>query len=225
MLLWKGIDFKDKGIIVEKTPTFSKGKKRIETYEIEGRDGFLSIDSETYSSFVVSVECHCNTDYADLDSIKEYLDGYGTLSPDGKRQYTAIIQNSIEFSKVIYNFRSFVVQFLCNPIAEDINENEFDVLNNEENLIIADATYKMLPTIEIEGSGDLQITINNQTFYLYNADGLYVLDCKNKVITKNMINQSHIMLNDFPTLKPGENIIEYIGNITSFLIKYRKCYL
>ena len=30
MVKWNGIDFKDKGIIVEKTPSISKGKKDIE---------------------------------------------------------------------------------------------------------------------------------------------------------------------------------------------------
>ena len=221
MLLWKGIDFRDKGIIVSKTPTFSKGKKKIEVYEIEGRSDFLTIDSGTYQSFVVSVECHFNEKVSNIDDIKSYLDGYGTLSPDGKRQYTAIVQNAIEFSKVINTFKSFIVQFLCNPIAEDIEETEFDVLE------IEGATANMYPILEIAGTGDLQITINNNTFYLYSVeeDGVYVLDCKNKVITKNQVNMAHKMLNDFPFLIPGHNTIEHIGDITQFTIRYKRCYL
>ena len=54
-MIWKNKDFKEFGIIVEETPTISKGKKNIDIYTIPGRSGFLSVDNGTYESFVVSV--------------------------------------------------------------------------------------------------------------------------------------------------------------------------
>ena len=87
MVKWNNIDFKDKGIVVEKTPTISKGKKNIDTYTIEGRNGFLSIDRGTYQPFSLSIECHAK-ESANFDEIKAFLDGYGTLSFDGEREYT-----------------------------------------------------------------------------------------------------------------------------------------
>lgn len=222
MLIWKGIEFRTKGIIVEKTPDISKGEKRITTYDIPGRNGFLSVDEGTYNSFVVSVECHAREE-VNFNEICEFLDGYGTLSFDGEKEYTAIIQNAIPFSKV-QMFKKFVIEFLVNPIAEDITETTFDALNARE-LTIEDNYSIIYPVIELTGIGDVSITINGRTFYLNDIDGDYMLDCKNKVITHNMLNASSSMNGDFPSLMSGMNLIDYTGDITSLTIKYKKTYL
>lgn len=223
MLLWKNIDFRNKGIIVEETPKISKGKKNIDIYTIPGRSGFLSIDNGTYDSFVISVSCHFNEN-ANFDEIKEYLDGYGTISLDGQREYTGIIQNSISFEKVLM-FKKFVVQFLVNPIAEDIKSTTYNVESSSDILTISGATAEINPILEITGSGDATITINNKSFVLYDMDGKFILDCKSKVITKDGINVSNKMQYDFPKLYNGENTIDYVGNISEFKIIYKKAYL
>jgi phage-related protein len=223
MLLWNNTDFRNMGIIVEETPKISKGKKNIDVYTIPGRSGFLSVDNGTYESFNVSVSCHFNEN-ADFDKIKEFLDGYGTLSFDGKREYTAIIQNSISFEKVLM-FKKFIVQFLVNPICEDIESTEYIVTSNSDSFEIDNATSTMYPTIEITGQGDISVSINNSTFNLYDIDGLYILNCKEKIITSNSINASNKMQYDFPSLIPGLNQINYVGNISEFKIIYKKAYM
>lgn len=221
MVKWNNIDFSDKGIVVEKTPTISKGEKRIETYTIDGRNGFLSIDRGTYEPFSLSIECHAKED-ANFDEIKAFLDGYGTLTFDNQREYTAIIKNAIPFEKV-QMFKSFVVQFMVNPIAKDINATTIDLLDGD--FTINGATSIMYPTLTLEASGDIDITINNNTFSLEGADGTYVLDCENKVITKNGVNASNIMSGDFPTFKNGTNEISTTGTITTLSASYKKAYL
>lgn len=221
MVKWNNIDFKEKGIIVEKTPTISKGKKRIETYSVEGRNGFLSIDRGTYEPFSVSVECHAR-ETTNFDEIKAFLDGYGTLSFDNEREYTAVVNNAIPFEKV-QMFKSFVVQFMVNPIAHDITPTTIDLLNGD--FEITGATSEMAPTITLEASGDISVTINNNTFEIYEADGEYILDCENKVITHNGLNASGSMNGDFPIFKVGENTIETTGTITTMNASYKKAYL
>lgn len=223
MVKWKNIDFKNKGIVVEKTPTISKGNKKIDVYEIDGRSGFLSIDRDTYEPFSVSVECHAK-ETANFDEIKAFLDGYGNLTFDNQREYTAIVNNAIPFQKV-QMFKSFVVQFMVNPIAHDITPTTIDLL--EDDTFTIGGTYKTYPMLEIEASGDVQITINNKSFTLNDADGTYILDCENKIITKNGLNQSNIMLGDFPYFEVGENEIEITGEgtITTLNASYKKAYL
>lgn len=222
MIIWKGIEFRNKGIIVEKIPKISKGKKRITTYDIPGRNGFLSVDEGTYEPFSMQVECHTK-ETNNLQEICSYLDGYGNISFDNKKQSTAIINNAIELDKV-QMFKKFIVNFLVNPIFEDINVTSYDVINSSQ-LEISNSYSDIYPTINIQCSGDISITINNNTFYLENTDGEYILDCKNKVITHNGTNASNLMNGDFPTLKNGINEIEYTGTITSFNIYYKKTYL
>ena len=224
MLLWNGIDFKDKGIIVEKTPKITKAKKKINIYQVEGRNGFLSIDTNAYEEFPLTVECHIS-DNINKDNISEFLDGYGTLSLDGKRQYTAVINNAIEFEKVL-KFKRFPVQSLVNPIAEDINSTKVVVNDNYFNLNIDDTYSDIFPILKVTGVGEISITINNETFYLKNANDTYILDSKNKIICDSFGNNaSSNMLYDFPRLKKGNNIISYTGEVTNFEIEYKKTYL
>ena len=79
--------------------------------------------------------------------------------------------------------------------------------------------------LEITASGDVDITLNNKTFTLNDADGTYILDCENKIITKNGINASNIMLGDFPYFEVGENEISVEGTITTLNASYKKAYL
>lgn len=229
MILWNNIDFASKGIIAERVPTIAKGKKNITTYQVEGRDGFLAVDSGTYQPWVLTIPCHFATNTADFDEIKAFLDGFGTLSFDGVREYTAIVDAQIDFEKVKQaNFRRFPVQFLVNPIAEKITATTESISSSPYTLTIADATAEMRPTLTIEGSGDCSFTFNNSTFYLNDLDNTltYTLDCKNKVITDNNGNNcASQMLYDFPTLKPGNNTIEYTGTVSAFSVTYKEAFL
>ena len=218
---WNNTDLSTKGIVVEKTPTISKGQKKIDTYEIDGRSGFLSIDRGTYEPFSMQVQCHAK-ETANFDEIKAFLDGYGTITFDNQREYTAIINNAIPFQKV-QMFKSFAIQFMVNPIAHDINPTTINLLY--DSTFTLGGTFKTNPVLEIACSGDVTITINNQSFTLNDSDGTYILDCESKVITKSGVNASNIMLGDFPYFEVGENEVTIDGNVTSFTASYKKAYL
>lgn len=226
MFYWKNISSDEMGIVVSKTPTISKGKRNIEKISIPGRSGFLTFDHGTYESFIISVECHFNKGTTSQDELLAWLDGLGKLSLDNVRQWDAVIINSISLEKVIGLYRSFLIQFECQPIAEAISENIFVVSTSPATLNITGATAQMEPILEITGTGDVQVSINNKTFYLYGIEGKYILDSKWKVITNsNGLNASSKMLYEFPVLNPGINEIEYLGNITEFKIKYHPSYV
>lgn len=226
MVLWNNVDLKTKGIIVENIPTITKGKKRISTYEVEGRNGLLMVDKGTYDSFICSLSCHFN-EIHDIDAIKSFLDGYGTLTLDGLREYEAVVNNQIDFEEVDRSgFRKFPLQFLCNPIAHDIQPTSVEI--TEPTSLTINQTANTYPIITIEGTGDVVVYINNKAFNLYNLNSeyTYTLDCNAKEIVDQLgRNCSNQMRYDFPYLKPGENTISYTGTITSFEIEYKKAYL
>ena len=224
MIKWKNRDLKELGIIVEKTPEISKGKKKINIYEIPGRNGFLSVDTGVYEPFSLTLECHC-LDTANKDEIKKLLDGFGTLTFDNQRQYYAVINDAIPFEKVL-RFKRFQINFLVNPVAEDIDITTASITNNPQTLNIQNSYSNIEPILKITCTGNVSITINNKTFTLSDTNGSYILDCKNKIIVdSNGNNKSSLMKYDFPTLVNGNNSIEYTGTITNFTIEYRKTYL
>lgn len=229
MIKWNNTDFLSKGIVAERVPTIAKGKKNITTYQVEGRDGFLAVDSGTYQPFVLTIPCHFATNTADWDDIKSFLDGFGTLTFDGSREYTAIVDNSIDFEKAKQaNFRRFPVQFLVNPIAKAISATSASISSSPYSLNISTATARMWPTLTIQGEGDCEFTFNNSTFYMSSmlSSLTYTFDCENKVVIDNLSNNcASQMLYDFPCLLPGSNTISYSGSVTSFGISWKEAFL
>lgn len=227
-ILWNGTALNALGIVVDRIPPITKGKKRIETYDVPGRNGFLAVDEGTYEPFVLSLECHMRSS-EDFDAVKAALDGYGTLSLDnGVRQYTAIVNNQIDFEKVRQApFRRFPVQFLVNPIAVETAVNTVTVTSSPTTINIADATTEMFPTITLEGSDLLHITFNNTSFtFIADNTKTYTFQCDLKeVFDDDDLNASALMNGDFPLLKPGTNTISYTGTVTSFTVQYSKAYL
>ena len=230
MYKWKGTDLSTKGIIVEKKPTISKGKKRIETYDIYGRNGFLSIDTGVYEPFEVSLECHLDTSVANLDEVKALLDGYGTLQFDSDRQYTAIVNNAIPFEVVATKFRSFIIQFLVNPIAIATTQTTVAITSNLQQFDIT-GSYSNPDCEIVLSSANAQtiiVTLNGTQFKLeMEANKTYTLYCTDKIIKDNLGNNaSSKMGGDFPSLKNGTNTLTWTGSsLSTFNIKYRKTYL
>lgn len=231
MLIFKGIDLKNMGIITETLPKIQKGKKKIDLYEIHGRDGVLTVDNGTYESWNLQIGCHCK-DNVNLDQLSNYLDGYGTISFDGVKQSTAIVNNSIPFEKIRSSgFKKFMLSFQINPIFEDIEATESGELANEfvpvddyqQLTYQIDSLNKVYPILEIEISNETTFNFNDKTFTL--KAGHYFLDCKNKLIVdEDGDNMSGKMSGNFPYLLTN-NTIETNNSLDSFKITYKNTYL
>lgn len=213
------------GVIVEKTPAISKGKKRIEKISVAGRSGFLTIDQGVYDSFIIAVECHLDDSTADVDAVMAWLDGSGKLSFDGEREWDAVVVNSISLEKIAGTFKKFLIQFEVQPISQDVGETSSIITSSPSTLNITGATAEMFPLVEVQGTGDVQITINGKSFNLFDMDGTYYLDSILKVITDSLGNNiSDKMLHAFPSLM-ATNTISWTGSITSIVFKFHVAYL
>lgn len=219
---WKNYSFNSKGIIIEKTPIPNKPKHSYTQYTIPGRNGYLAIDNKTYDPLLLSLECHLDTNNADMNEIRAWLDGYGELQIDSEKKYRGFISNAISFEKITH-FRKFIIQFTLQPLAIAVTPTTIDALEEDE--IDSDTYAKAYPKITITGTGDISFSINNVGFTIEDADGTYVLDCEAKIITKNGINQSNNMSGDFPYIINGTNPIIKSGTITAVTVEYSKTFL
>ena len=225
---WKNQTFFSKGVIIEKIPTITKAKKRFKTYTIPGRNGVLNIDQDTYETISCVLECHFNDANQNIQTLNTWLDGFGKLSLDGVKYYEGIISNNIPYEQ-IQNFKKFQVNFMLNPIQKKITETEKVVdVSEATQTIEVGGTYKTYPVIELEGTGQLIIRINETTFTITaNGNYPYIIDCEAKEITQNNVNASSSMNGDFPVLNPDDNEI-YLsgtGTFTSMTITYHESYL
>lgn len=220
---WKGSTFLSKGVVIEKVPIAPKSNHSFTKYTIPGRSGSLIIDNKTYDDIPLSLECHFNTNNVNINDIKAWLDGYGTLQLDSEKVYTGYVSNSISFEKVL-NFNKFIVQFMLKPFAKALTAT---TVSRTTTGVFSAITFDTYPIITLTAVGDITIGLNDVIFSLDDANGTYVLDCEAKVITKNGTNQSSIMSGDFPKVINGNNslTVSGTGTLSALEISYYKTYL
>lgn len=219
---WKNTTFNSKGIVIEKVPIVPKANHSYNTYEIPGRNGFLTIDNKTYESIPFTLECHFK-EGSNINEIRAFLDGYGTLQLDNQKVYTGYISNQIDFEKIV-RFQKFIIQFMLQPVARALTATTITATSSTT--FSSDTFTNSNPTITLQGTGDVTIELNDKAFTLYDiSSGEYILDCDAKVITKGGVNQSGNMSGEFPSVKPGSNTLNITGSVTSLSISYYKTFL
>lgn len=226
MFYWNGISSDSKGLVVSKEIRIPKPEKRFEKVEIEGRNGYLTIDKGTYEPILVAVECHIVN--KNMTEIYKWLDGYGMFSIDNVTEYEAVVVNQIDLQKVTQFYDNVLIQFELQPVKHSKTENTVSVTGTPK-MVMCDSTATVEPTLEIDIAGDIDITVNNKTFYLRDINGIAKLNSCLKTIVEAGQNISNKMYGDFPVFIPGKNTISYIlgedAVLTSFTIKYKKAYL
>lgn len=223
--IYNGINSKEMEVVLKSLPPITKPKRRIETIKVPGRNGNLYIDENCYETINISLECTLKKG-ADPRKITEWLVEFGTISFSDEldKYYNAVITNSIPLSRIFRIYREFIIQLELQPIALSIQEYTYNCNDNNLNTLEIDCTAEMCPYIKVTGSGDVQLTINNSICIL-NIDEEYIeLDCELQNAYKGNKNKNNMMNGQFPTLKPGENTIQLLGN-ASVEIKYKKAYI
>ena len=227
MFYFKGNPSTNYGLVVTNEIKLNKPKKRIDRIEIDGRNGYLTIDRGTYDPILVSVKCHLAT--TDMSSIYSWLDGAGKFSLDDQIEYDAVVVNQIALDKITNHFDNVIIQFELQPISKSKTVVEVAVTSTPQTIAITEATAVMQPIIELDMTGDIAITVGNDTFTLADLDGATVLNSELKTITDSTGNISNKMSGDFPTLVAGNNVVSYVlgdgASLTSFDVKYQKTFL
>lgn len=227
MFYFKGNPSTNYGLVVTNEIKLNKPKKRIDRIEIDGRNGYLTIDKGTYDPILVSVRCHLAT--TDMSSIYAWLDGAGKFSLDNQIEYDAVVVNQIGLDKITNHFDNVIIQFELQPISKSKTVMEVAVTSTPQTIAITEATAVMQPIIELDMTGDIAITVGNKTFTLVDLDGATVLNSELKTITDATGNISNKMYGDFPTLVAGNNEVSYVlgdgASLTSFDVKYQKTFI
>ncbi len=228
--IFKGINSKDKNIIINKMPPVVKPERRIELIEVPGRNGTLHIDQETYKSYVIQIECTL-LERENLREIMAWLDGEGDLilSNEPDKFYKATIINQIDYTSIVNVLHTFPLQVELQPLlySNEIYTSTYNGLL-KFNIDISDATAKMKPIINLTGSGTINLTINNKTIVInLDENDAIEIDCDLQIAYKGTQSANNKILGDLSKidLNPGINKVDIIGNYEQIQIKYRKAYL
>lgn len=213
--------YDDFEILISKRPSIPSPKRRVNTINIPGRDSNLIFDEKTYDDITLTVECSIKDEENlanKIDDIKAWLfeAGQGELifSFQDDRKYIAQVVNSIDFKQIYKYFSEFPIIFNCRPFKYAVENDLINIIQTGTKVNNI-GTIESEPIITIYGSGDVVFKINDQEVSLKGITKKVIL---NSVIQDcyddegNNLNGS--MTGEFLKLKPGENIIEWSGNVT-----------
>jgi phage-related protein len=123
----------------------------------------------------------------------------------------------------LMRFGRFSVNFICEPFK--YGNEIIRTITTNNNSFNYSGTADVKPLINVYGQGDITLTINNENVVLKQVSDYIVIDGNLEDAYKDTALQNNKMQGEFPILKPGENIIDFIGNVTKIEIRYREAFL
>ena len=212
--------YDDFGILIAKRPDLPSPKRRVNMINIPGRNSNLRFDEKTYDDITLTVECSVKgtQNLADkIDDIAVWLFEAGesdlTFSFQPDKKYIAQVINAIDFKQVYRYFSEFPIIFNCRPFKYAVENDMMNIISSGT-AVINPGVVESEPIISIYGSGDIVLKINGQQ--------ISFKDVTEKIIVNSVIqdcyddagnNLNGKMAGEFPKLKPGENIIEWSGDV------------
>lgn len=215
-IIWNGRDSRDlEGLIICELPPITKPKMRIETTEIDGKDGDI-LENIGYSSYAKTLKIGLTKDY-DINEIIEYFTGKGEVvfSNEPDKYYVCEIFDEINFERLV-RFKTADVNFHTQPFKYLLNEQPITLeINDETELEVTNAGLQVSkPIITLFGDGIVTISINDHAIFEINIDDEFVvIDSEKEEAYKGNILKNRSMVGKFPTLNSGSNIITWVGNL------------
>ncbi len=211
-------------LIIRKMPPIVSPKKNIDVIKIDGRNGSLYIDNETYEPISITIECVLLDD-TKIDDIKSALRGIGEieLSTNQGRTYKAVIKNQIDFSKYLEWIREFPLQLEIEPFSYDTSVTS--IICTADTTWSAGGNIEVAPILEVKGSGEGTLVLNNKTItFSALSSTVTIVDCNLMEATQGGANaNSLINCTDFPKVQES-NVLDITG-ITEVIVKYREGWL
>lgn len=219
---------KEFGLILTNDVSHEISTNDIEALEIEGRDGAVLLDHQRLKPiekafpFVLKDEV-----YPATSKISEWLGAKGwrdlELSWDPNFVYKATVLKTLNIEEVVKRFGKLRVAFYVHPIKVYKDSRQLQSISNGQT-VQNRGNVPSKPILEITGSGNAEITINERLTRLENLQGGVTIDMQNWLMHHNYVAQWDKLLrtesSDYPYLDVGSNRISWTGNISVKLAKY-----
>lgn len=183
--IWKNKSSLEYKIIINKIPPRIKPQLRGETIEIPGRNGSLFESEEVYNSKALEIECTlipANEEETEriMMELPIWLDGFDKLilSDYPEYYYEAKIINVIPIERLFKRYRKFPLIFEVQPFSKTLQENEINKTTTQEEIFNINSYYPVSPILEVIGSGNITIYINNQVIHLKDIINKIIIDCE-----------------------------------------------
>lgn len=213
----------DLGLSIVRRPNIPSPVQNKTTTEVPGADGLLYEVLGGYKDIVIPIEFN----FIDRNSLKERFrqvklwineieDNKLIFSDDVDWFYRVIdINLNGDFETILKQKGLFKIDFTCRAYQYMLDGNNPIFMSN--NSILYNCYLSSKPLIKVKGHGQVNISINNNTFTVPVSDYVYI-DSELELAYRDKGNYFNIGNGKFPILQKGSNKITYSDNVTQFEI-------
>ena len=219
------------GVILMEMPARPSFARRGEAVSPLGRDGDVWIPGNALETAQISVPC-TSEDGFDAEAVRAWLSGEAWLvfSDMLERALRARAADGWDMKNLFLRFdkKKFEVPFVVQPYYYLYPEEESRTFTASGAHINNPGTAHSAPRIAIAGEGDFTVTVNAQLMQFSGVSGGIIvdselMDCLN---ADGITLANHLaMMDDFPLLQPGDNLISWTGSVTQITITPRWRYV
>lgn len=217
--MFKDICSNDFGIIVNSLPPITKPKKKIETVEIDGLNGDITIDNG-YAAYDKEIQVTF-LKKPDVDELNRWLTGSGqlVLSSEPDKYYDAKIYSEVELTRMKTLYTALIT-FHVQPYKHLIREKK--AVGTDSVTVVNQGFDESLPVIKIIGSGEVEVKIDNVTICKVDIDDEYIiLDSEKQEAYKGTTLKNRQMSGEFVKLPRGKTTITTTGTVTAIEVEPR----
>ncbi|MFT8869545.1 hypothetical protein [Liquorilactobacillus nagelii] len=210
--------------------TLSSSQPDYSTVEVPGRDGDLILPNNRYKSFSQTIPViflgGYNGTMSKIEQVRRWLLSDTEfhnfkLSSDSGYTYRAAYLGNFEVKKATdglsadLNFEMMPYKYLNSGLDSQTLSSDTTLTNS--------GNIPALPLLKITGSGDIKVTLDNQTVSLKGIDTGIILDCESQLCTSldGTRTQFDKLYSDFPSLPVGSTKISWPGTVSKFEITPR----
>lgn len=221
-LVFNNFNCLDLGLKIPKRPNFPLPERQYNTYTIEGQDGELIEDLDTFKDITIPVEFNfidrkdINIKVTRILNWLNFINDYKMFFSDDLDRYYKV--KMITYSDIERSLKvkgNFTLNFICEAYKYYKKNDLVEITNNNFNFISDELTYKCEPVIKVFGTGDINLKVNDTSINLTGiSDHIIMNSITQEAYNDNAANLNNKMEGKFPKLLNGLNKISWTGSIT-----------
>ena len=221
--------YDDMGMIIRERPIITSTRRRITPTSVPGRTGDILIDDAGYENYDRTYKVAIFADNEPMDLIEQKIKcwllanvNYHKLTDTYNQGYffKAFVDTPFSITPITHNLAEADITFSCKAFKYANSGLQSTALTTPSKIYNKEY-FSALPIIQIFGSGEVTLHINNNSYYIENCtSGMYL----NSEIGQAYTSDELTLLNNdigftvFPIFESGLNDISWTGNVEKILI-------
>jgi len=215
-------------LFLEEYPSIPISNEEYEEVSVEGRNGNLFINKNTYPNKEIPFTFTILSEEIDIDfdEVYEWLAEIEDNRMIFGREDRCYKVKKILFGNLKKEFRSigeFDITFICEPFSQNLDLTTHEIIVNNFSFYYG-GNAPSEPLIKVFGSGNIQLTINEETMIISDVTDYVEVDSELMQVRNLDLTSKEDIIGDYALFTKGQNTISFSGTVTRIIAEYTTNY-